>query len=65
NDGIISEETTGRYRIGPLVEVVLSAEKLTELRDWLRETAAERLAGSDAADAAPADDAEALEDVLS
>ena len=39
NDGIISEETTGRYRIGPLVEVVLSAQKLTELRDWLRESA--------------------------
>ena len=62
NDGIISEETTGRYRIGPLVEVVLSAEKLTELRDWLRETAAERSGG---ASVAAADDADALEEALS
>ncbi|WP_295013729.1 DUF4194 domain-containing protein [uncultured Microbacterium sp.] len=66
NDGIISEETTGRYRIGPLVEVVLSAEKLTELRDWLRETAAARLSGADgAASGTVADDEEAREDVLS
>ena len=36
-EGIIDEETTGRYRISPLVEVILSAEKLKELRDWLRE----------------------------
>jgi hypothetical protein len=39
-DGIIDEETTGRFRISPLVEIVLSAEKLRELRDWLREQAA-------------------------
>ncbi|MBS1675066.1 MAG: DUF4194 domain-containing protein [Actinobacteria bacterium] len=64
NDGIISEETTGRYRIGPLVEVVLSAEKLTELRDWLRETAAERAAGA-AATAPDAASEDALEDALS
>ncbi|MHA7987708.1 DUF4194 domain-containing protein [Rathayibacter sp. CAU 1779] len=36
-DGIVDEETTGRYRISPLIEIVLSAEKLRELRDWLRE----------------------------
>ena len=35
-DGIVDEETTGRFRISPLVEIVLSAEKLRELRDWLR-----------------------------
>ncbi|MBF4462590.1 MULTISPECIES: DUF4194 domain-containing protein [unclassified Rathayibacter] len=35
-DGIVEEESTGRYRISPLVEIVLSAEKLRELRDWLR-----------------------------
>ncbi|MDT0156321.1 DUF4194 domain-containing protein [Microbacterium sp. ARD32] len=35
-EGVIDEETTGRYRISPLVEVVLSAEKLAELRAWLR-----------------------------
>jgi len=66
NDGIISEETTGRYRIGPLVEVVLSAEKLTELRDWLRETAAARLSGAESATFdVVSDTEEALEDVLS
>ncbi|HWU30166.1 MAG TPA: DUF4194 domain-containing protein [Microbacterium sp.] len=35
-EGVIDEETTGRYRISALVEVVLSAEKLAELRAWLR-----------------------------
>lgn len=35
-EGIIDEETDGRYRISSLVEVVLSAETLRELRDWLR-----------------------------
>ncbi|WP_156760309.1 DUF4194 domain-containing protein [Microbacterium karelineae] len=35
-DGIIDEETEGRYRISPLIEVVMSAEKLHELRGWLR-----------------------------
>jgi hypothetical protein len=36
-DGLLAEESAGRYRITPLVEVVLSAEKLTELSRWLRE----------------------------
>lgn len=35
-EGIVQEETTGRYRITALVEVVLSAETLKELREWLR-----------------------------
>jgi len=35
-DGIVDEESAGRFRISPLVEIVLSAEKLRELRDWLR-----------------------------
>lgn len=35
-EGIVQEETSGRYRITALVEVVLSAETLKELRDWLR-----------------------------
>lgn len=39
-DGIVDEETTGRFRISPLIEVVLRAEKLRELRDWLRAQAA-------------------------
>lgn len=36
-EGIIEEESEGRYRVTPLVEVVLSNERLVELRDWLRE----------------------------
>ncbi|WP_029150558.1 DUF4194 domain-containing protein [Microbacterium indicum] len=40
-EGVIDEETAGRYRISPLIEIVMSAEKLRELRDWLRERGAE------------------------
>lgn len=36
-EGFMEEETAGRYRITPLVEVVMSAEKLGELSRWLRE----------------------------
>jgi hypothetical protein len=36
-EGLLTEESAGRYRITPLVEVVLSTEKLTELAQWLRE----------------------------
>ncbi|MEU4823674.1 DUF4194 domain-containing protein [Actinomadura citrea] len=36
-EGLLAEESAGRYRITPLVEVVLSTEKLTELNQWLRE----------------------------
>ncbi|MGW6131685.1 DUF4194 domain-containing protein [Cellulomonas sp. NPDC055163] len=39
-DGLIDEESEGRYRVTPLVEVVLSNERLAELRDWLRTQAA-------------------------
>lgn len=35
-EGLLAEESVGRYRITPLVEVVLSIEKLTELNQWLR-----------------------------
>ncbi len=35
-DGLIEEESEGRFRITPLVEVVLSNERLVELRDWLQ-----------------------------
>jgi hypothetical protein len=35
-EGLLTEESSGRYRITPLVEVVLSTEKLTELDRWLR-----------------------------
>ncbi len=40
-EGIVQEESSGRYRISALVEVVLSAETLKELRDWLRGQAVE------------------------
>jgi predicted transcriptional regulator len=36
-EGIVEEESEGRYRITPLVEVVLSNERLVELREWLRD----------------------------
>lgn len=36
-DGLVEEESEGRYRVTPLVEVVLSNERLAELRAWLRE----------------------------
>lgn len=34
-EGIIEEESEGRYRIGPLIEIVLSAETLRDLQRWL------------------------------
>lgn len=37
SEGLLEEESVGRYRITPMVEVVLSREKLTELNQWLRE----------------------------
>jgi hypothetical protein len=36
-EGLLTEESAGRYRITPLVEVVLSTAKLTELRQWLHD----------------------------
>ncbi|EHY87235.1 DUF4194 domain-containing protein [Saccharomonospora azurea] len=36
-EGLLVEESAGRYRITPLVEVVLSTAKLAELQQWLRE----------------------------
>lgn len=35
-EGVIDEETEGRYRISPLVEIVLSADRLRELDEWLK-----------------------------
>lgn len=34
-EGIVTEESQGRFRISSLVEIVLSADKLRELTDWL------------------------------
>ncbi|WP_225216681.1 DUF4194 domain-containing protein [Microbacterium pullorum] len=39
-DGVIEEESEGRYRISPLVEILLSADRLRELRDWLADRTA-------------------------
>jgi predicted transcriptional regulator len=36
-EGLVEEESEGRFRITPLVEIVLSNERLGELRAWLRE----------------------------
>lgn len=36
-DGILDEESEGRYRISPLVEIVLSSPRLNELKVWLEE----------------------------
>jgi hypothetical protein len=35
-EGLLTEESAGRYRITPLVEVVLNTAKLSELEQWLR-----------------------------
>lgn len=47
-EGIIDEESEGRYRISPLVEIVLSSERLQELSSWLREQTARGSGMSDA-----------------
>ncbi|MNL72496.1 hypothetical protein D3C87_1978170 [compost metagenome] len=63
-DGIVDEETTGRFRISALVEIVLSAEKLRELREWLRAQSDPASAGAAASVTVSDvfDDAEADED---
>ncbi|MBO4270302.1 DUF4194 domain-containing protein [Microbispora triticiradicis] len=35
-EGLLTEESAGRYRITPMVEVVLSTARLAELEQWLR-----------------------------
>lgn len=37
HEGVVEEESEGRYLVSPLIEIVLSADKLRELDDWLRE----------------------------
>lgn len=39
-EGIVEEESEGRFTITPLVEIVLSATRLRELQGWLREQVA-------------------------
>ncbi|WP_159600464.1 DUF4194 domain-containing protein [Agromyces humi] len=40
-EGVVDEESEGRYRITPLVEIVLSSERLRELVSWLTEQKAQ------------------------
>lgn len=40
-EGIIEEESEGRYRVTPLVEIVLSADRMRELQHWLRDQLAQ------------------------
>jgi len=47
-DGIIEEESAGRFRITSLVEIVLTNERLAELRDWLTSARAAQVAPDDA-----------------
>lgn len=54
-EGIVEEESEGRYRVTPLVEIVLSNERLGRLSEWLREQV--RTGGQPPAD--EAEDAEA------
>ncbi|KAM9861773.1 hypothetical protein ACI1US_02359 [Leucobacter sp. BZR 635] len=58
-EGIVEEETEGRFTITPLVEVVLSADRLRELQGWLREQTAPAAAPAQpVADPDPTDTAE-------
>lgn len=61
-EGVVEEESEGRYRVTPLVEVVLSNERLSELSGWLREQV--RSGGTVAGDEAPGDDAEPADEAL-
>ena len=36
-EGLIEEESEGRFRVTALVEIALSNERLVELREWLDE----------------------------
>lgn len=55
NDGIVEEESEGRYRITPLVEIVLSSERMHGLSAWLRQQTGVAGTGSLAEAAADAD----------
>ena len=50
-DGIIEEESAGRFRITSLVEIVLTNERLAELRDWLTSARAAQVAPDEAVEA--------------
>ena len=42
-NGVIEEESEGRYRITSVVEIVLSSERLRELVEWLSEQRPEEI----------------------
>lgn len=55
-EGIVTEESEGRYLVSSLVEIVLSADRLRELSDWLRQqTAAAQRPTAASADSNSAD----------
>jgi hypothetical protein len=72
-DGLIEEESEGRYRVTSLVEIVLSNEHLVELRDWLRaqnrgeapavEGAEVAIEGPETDEPEPVDDEPAIEEI--
>lgn len=47
-EGVIEEESEGRYVVSPLVEILLSSPRLEELAAWLREQTARGSGVSDA-----------------
>ncbi|WP_252370989.1 DUF4194 domain-containing protein [Microbacterium sp. 5K110] len=55
-EGIIEEESEGRFRIGPLIEIVLSAEVLRELQKWLDAQTTDAATATPSAGEAPASD---------
>ncbi|ACZ31239.1 conserved hypothetical protein [Xylanimonas cellulosilytica DSM 15894] len=57
-EGFLDEESPGRFRITPLVEVVLPVDRLAELAQWLRSGGRPAVV-ADADGVADADDAEA------
>ena len=59
-EGVIEEESEGRYRVTALVEIVLSNERLSELRAWLRSPGA--AVRDDEADGAGAEGDEAQDE---
>ena len=62
---ILEEESQGRYRVLPIVDVVLSVDRLTELTRWLREDTERReRAGGDGSGDEPAPDDETEPDEL-
>jgi len=56
---ILEEETQGRYRVLPIVDVVLSVDRLAELTRWLREDAEARTGDEGGTDGSAGTDGDA------